>query len=398
MKSRPAAWTLTLSVAVLAAPASVAAQERAIEFPDVDGYRTLAVDLHTHSVFSDGMVWPIIRMQESERDGLALMAVTEHLEYQPRREDIPHPDRNRSYVVASEYVAQEELEVIVVNGAEITRSMPPGHVNAVFITDANALLVEIGETGYMTRLRPSTPEEQAASELEAQRAIEAANEQNGFVFWNHPNWPRQRPDGVAKLTDMHRRLIADGLLHGIEVANGDFYSAEALEIALENDLAILGVSDIHGLIDWDYTPHAGGHRTVTLAFAEERSAESIKEALHANRTVAWMANWLIGREDVLMPLIEASLLLTKVERSQDDELIDIRLSNVSDAAFDLRVTSGHRFNGPPSVMRVEPHSDLDLAISGEARSSFEMALEVLNAFVAPETHPTLTLAVEVPSQ
>jgi len=398
MKSRPVTWMLTLSVAVIAATTSVAAQERAIEFPDVDGYRTLAVDLHTHSVFSDGMVWPIIRMQESERDGLALMAVTEHLEYQPRREDIPHPDRNRAYVVASEYVAEAELEVIVVNGAEITRSMPPGHVNAVFITDANALLVEIGETGYMTRLRPSTPEEQSASEREAQQAIESANEQNAFVFWNHPNWPRQRPDGVARLTDMHRGLIADGLLHGIEVANGDFYSAEALEIALENDLAILGVSDIHGLIDWDYTPHAGGHRTVTLAFAEERSAESIKEALHANRTVAWMANWLIGREDVLMPLIEASLLLTKVERSQDDELIDIRLANVSDAAFDLRVTSGHRFNGPPSTMRVEPHSDLDLAISGEARSSFEMAFEVLNAFVAPETHPTLTLAVEVPSQ
>ncbi len=142
-------------------------------------------------------------------------------------------------------------------------------------------------------------------------------------------------------------------------------------------------------------PHAGGHRTVTLVFAEERSAESIKEALHANRTVAWMANWLIGREDALMPLLEASLLLTKVERSEGDELIDIRLSNVSDAAFDLRVVSGHRFNGPPSTMRVEPHSDLDLAISGESRASFEIAFEVLNAFTAPESHPTLRLEVEV---
>ena len=395
MTNRPASLKLSLSIAVLTAATAAAAQERAIEFPDVDGYRTFAVDLHTHSVFSDGMVWPVIRMQESERDGLTLMAVTEHLEYQPRREDIPHPDRNRSYIVASEYAAEAGTSVIVVNGAEVTRSMPPGHVNAVFITDANALLVEIGEVDYMTRLRPSTPEEQEASEREAQQAIEAANRQNAFVFWNHPNWPRQRPDGVAKPTDMHRGLVADGLLHGIEVANGDFYSAEALQIALDLDLAILGVSDIHGLIDWEYDPQGGGHRTVTLAFAEERSAESIKQALHANRTVAWMANWLIGREDVLMPLVEASLLLTKVERSQDDELIDIRLSNVSDAAFDLRVTSGHRFNGPPSVMRVEPHSDLDLAISGESRASFEMAFEVLNAIVAPETHPTLRLEVEV---
>ncbi len=398
MKSRLAIRTQVLFFAGLAAAMPAVAQERAIEFPDIDGYRTFAVDLHTHSVFSDGMVWPIIRMQEAERDGLALLAVTEHLEYQPWQADIPHPDRNRSWVVASEYGAESESDVIVVNGAEITRSMPPGHVNAVFIQDANALLVKSSGADYMTRLRPSTSEEQAASEREARRAIEAANEQNAFVFWNHPNWPAQRPDGVAKLTDMHRKLIAGGLLHGIEVANGDFYSAESLRIALDNDLAILGVSDIHYLIDWDYMPHAGGHRTVTLVFAKERSAASIKEALHANRTVAWFGNWLIGREDALMPLLEASLRLTKVERSPGDKLIDIRLSNLSDAAFDLRVTSGHRFNGPPSTMRVEPHSDLDLAISGESRPSFEIAFEVLNAITAPETHPTLRLPVEVPSQ
>jgi len=395
MKNRLAIRMQVLSFAAFAAAMPAVAQERAIEFPDVDGYRTFSVDLHTHSVFSDGMVWPIIRMQESERDGLTLMAVTEHLEYQPRREDIPHPDRNRSYLVAKEYVDEVESDVIVVNGAEITRGMPPGHVNAVFITDANPLLVRIGDRDPRSRLLPATPEEQAMSEREAQQAIEEANRQNAFVFWNHPSWPRQRPDGVARLTDMHRDLIADGLLHGIEVANGDFYSAESLQIALDNDLAILGVSDVHYLIDWDYMPHAGGHRTVTLVFAEERSAESIKEALHANRTVAWMANWLIGREDALMPLLEASLLLTKVERSEGDELIDIRLSNVSDAAFDLRVVSGHRFNGPPSTMRVEPHSDLDLAISGESRASFEIAFEVLNAFTAPESHPTLRLEVEV---
>ena len=398
MKNRLAIRMQVLSLVAFAAAMPAVAQERAIEFPDVDGYRTFSVDLHTHSVFSDGMVWPIIRMQESERDGLTLMAVTEHLEYQPRREDIPHPDRNRSYIVAAEYAEEAESDVIVVNGAEITRSMPPGHVNAVFISDANELLVETGDADYATRLQPSTSELQAASEREARQAIEAANEQNGFVFWNHPNWPRQRPDGVARLTDMHRDLIAEGLLHGIEVANGDFYSAESLQIALDNDLAILGVSDVHYLIDWDYRPNDGGHRTVTLVFAEERTAESIKEALHANRTVAWLGNWLIGREDALMPLLEASLRLTKVERSQGDELIDIRLSNMSDASFDLRVTSGHRFNGPPSTMRVEPHSDLDLAISGESRTSFEMAFEVLNAITAPETHPTLRLAVEVPAQ
>ena len=69
-------------------------QERLIRFPDVEGYHTLVVDLHTHSVFSDGHVWPKIRVGEALRDGLDALAITEHLEWQPHRADIPHPDRN----------------------------------------------------------------------------------------------------------------------------------------------------------------------------------------------------------------------------------------------------------------------------------------------------------------
>ena len=58
-----------------------------------------------------------------------------------------------------------------------------------------------------------------------------------------------RKTGIATLTDMHRQLIADGLLHGIEVINSSTYSAESLQIALDNDLTIIATSDIHGLID-----------------------------------------------------------------------------------------------------------------------------------------------------
>ncbi|HAO89312.1 MAG TPA: PHP domain-containing protein, partial [Gammaproteobacteria bacterium] len=39
----------------------------------------MVVDLHTHSVFSDGHVWPRIRVGEAIRDGLDAMAGTEHL-------------------------------------------------------------------------------------------------------------------------------------------------------------------------------------------------------------------------------------------------------------------------------------------------------------------------------
>ena len=358
---------MVISATLVAPPA----QDRAIEFPDVPGYRTLVVDLHTHSVFSDGEVWPSVRVDESRRDGLDLMAVTEHLEYQPHEDDIPHPDRNRSYVLAHEHAGDRASAPIIVNGAEVTRDMPPGHVNAVFLPDANALLVD-----------------------DPVEAFREANRQGAFVFWNHPSWTGQQADGVAVLPDMHRSLIAEGMIHGIEVANGPINSAESLQIALDHDLAILGVSDVHGLIDWEYDVHEGAHRTVTLVFATERTAASIQEALHARRTVAWVDNTLIGRDDVLMPLVEASLQVTRATKRGDTDLIDVTLSNNSDATFVL-AGRGHNFYDQTPLIQVPAHSELVVGIAGETRSSFDLEFEVLNALTAPATHPTLRLGVRV---
>ena len=345
---------------------------RYIQFPDVPGFRTLAVDLHTHSVFSDGMVWPFIRVDESNRDGLALMAVTEHLEYQPRRDDIPHPDRNRSFVLATEHARTQDSDLIVVNGAEITRDMPPGHVNAVFIDDANALVTD-----------------------DPMDAFQAASRQGAFVFWNHAYWTAQRPDGVAVLTDMHRTLMADGLMQGIEVANGQDYSASAHQIALDHDLTILGVSDIHGLIDWDYPVHDGGHRTVTLVFAEQRTAPSVQAALLARRTVAWYKNTLVGREDALLPLLRSSLTVSTAGVRANSELVEVTLANASDATFELRLVDGHDLYDHSPIVRVLPHDEMTVAVSGEPASSFVLEFEVLNALTAPKAHPRLELHVPV---
>ena len=85
---------------------------RLMVFPSTAaGGLILPVDLHTHSVFSDGSVWPDIRVQEAKRDGLTAMAVTEHIEYQPHAADIPHADANRSLKLASE-IAKTDLWVI----------------------------------------------------------------------------------------------------------------------------------------------------------------------------------------------------------------------------------------------------------------------------------------------
>ncbi|HIA49919.1 MAG TPA: hypothetical protein EYN90_04960, partial [Acidobacteria bacterium] len=49
---------VVVMASALWASGTLATDERAIQFPDVPGFRTVVVDLHTHSVFSDGLVWP----------------------------------------------------------------------------------------------------------------------------------------------------------------------------------------------------------------------------------------------------------------------------------------------------------------------------------------------------
>ena len=69
---------------------------RKLFFPNIDGYQTLISDLHQHTIFSDGLVWPTIRVDEAVYDGVDVISMTEHLEYQPHREDIPNKVRNRA--------------------------------------------------------------------------------------------------------------------------------------------------------------------------------------------------------------------------------------------------------------------------------------------------------------
>lgn len=371
--------------------ATSATQARRIEFPDVDGYQTLVTDLHSHSVFSDGHVWPKIRIEEALRDGLDGFAVTEHLEYQPHLADIPHPDRNRAYEDAVE--AAKGTDLIVIPGSEITRDLPAGHINAVFVSDANALLQlqkpaadaaappawAPGDVGKMYR---------DAAQWPAADAVAAANAQNAFVFINHPDWPRQRSTGLAELTKLQKRLIKAGQLQGIEVANGNGFSAEALAIGLKHKLALLGTSDVHDLIDWDYPPSEGAHRPVTLVFAAERSTTGMRDALMAGRTVVWFKNQLIGRPEHLQPLLDASLTAMVNGWEPDTEIVSVTLKNASDARFELRNLTRLTFGQSADRVSVPPHGELRLTVKpGRKTDQLKLRFEVENALTAPGKYP-----------
>ena len=336
----------------------------ALHFPDIPGYTSLKTDLHIHTVFSDGDVWPNIRVMEALRDHLDAISLTEHLEYQPHLSDIPHPDRNRSYEIA--LAEAKEHELLIVHGSEITRSAHMGHNNAVFIADANAILQE-----------------------DAKTAFSEAKKQNAFVFWNHPAWYAQAPKGNPILGDFQKERIRKGELHGIEVINSVDYAQESLALALENNLTIMGTSDIHGLIDWDYT-EKGNKRPITLVFAKEKSLESMREALFAGRTVAVYNDLLVGKEEFLIPLISASVVVEKATYIEDTTVLELELKNITSSDLLFQNESDYTFYDSSPVFEISAGETKKVLIKTlEKKSNIELKLKALGCFTAPKVQPVI---------
>ena len=339
-----------------------------MEYPDIPGYVTVIADLHQHTVFSDGSVWPDIRVNEALREGMDAISLTEHLEYQPHGADIPHPDRNRSYEIAIREAGDHDL--MIVRGSEITRQAPVGHSNAVFITDANGLLAE-----------------------DPAESFRNAAAQGAFIFWNHPAWYAQQPKGNPVLSDFQKARIAAGELHGIEVINTTDYSEEALALALEQNLTIMGTSDIHGLIDWDYT-EKGHHRPATLVFAGERTHEGLKEALFAGRTVAVYKDLLVGREAYLIPLIQASVVVESARYIDRTQILEVRLRNRSSSNLLFENAMPYTFYSSSPVFQIPAGGTYTLQIKTlDVKPGITLALKALGAFTAPRVQPVVSWEV-----
>ena len=276
-----------------------------INIPDLKGYVTLKCDFHMHTVFSDGSVWPTNRIAEAYLEGLDAISITDHLEYRPKKDDIV-ASHNRSYEVA--LPAAKTGGIILVRGAEITRDMPPGHSNAIFITNAD----ELDKPDYMDAYR-------------------AAKAQNAFIFWNHPGWLSQQPD-TTKWWPEHTKLLEQGMMHGIEVVNGEYYP-EVHRWCLEKKLTMIGNSDTHGPMN--FAP--GKHRTMTLVFAKERTPEALREALNERRTAVYHEEYIIGEEKYLKELFE-NALEWNIEKTNKKEEMRVTVTNKSDLTFRLKKT------------------------------------------------------------
>lgn len=362
---------VAVAVALLAVGAAFA-QRIELTFPDIEGYQTLKCDLHTHTVFSDGTVWPTVRVDEAWRDGLDVLSITDHIEYLPHKDDMKI-DFNRPYHLAKGGADARHLMLIL--GAEITRDEPHGHFNAIFLDDANALDVE-----------------------DQKEAVRIANEQGAFVWWNHPEWKRK---GDNAWSDIQAEYIEKGWMQGMEVFNGGSYYPSAHKWCLEHNLTMMANTDIHGPIGDRYDAEAGNHRTMTLVFAEENTPEALEEALRARRTVAYSRNVLVGRPEWVTPLFYESIEILHPEGTlKNKSTFNVGIHNPSPVTFSLKAQGGVEGVAYPGTVTLSAGKTVLLRLEGRGieesgKRLVELPYEVENIWIAPGETLPVTIDVTI---
>jgi len=300
---------------------SAFAQGRLIRTGEVPGYITLKCDLHSHTVFSDGEVWPTFRVREAVQDGLDAIAITDHLEYLPHKKYVKGED-NSAFAIAKRNA--ECNDIILIRGTEVTRKMPPGHLNLLFLPDS----ITFNDTAFLA-------------------VIKKAVDEGAFVQWNHPGWAAQQPDGVARMLDIHRELIQKGWLHGIEIFNDGVFYPDVMEWCMENNLAMIGNTDIHGSTAEVLSSTGDSHRAMTLIFAREKNEKELKEALFLGRTLVWYGDTLAGKSEYAEPFVRSCL-----KRSgpvyEDSSYNYFRIDNLSDIPYYF--TDGENPDAPNSIV------------------------------------------------
>lgn len=316
---------------------------REINIPDIPGYKTLKCDFHMHTIFSDGIVLPAERVNEAWREGLDVIAITDHTTPQPK---YVISDYNTSYKMALN--TAEKRGITLIQGTEYTKGQPLGHLNILFTKDANFY---------------------ARKDLTPDDALDYAGKEGAFVIYNHPGWP----DKNSELEPFHIKHLEKKNIRAVEVINSNEFYPVAMDYCLKYNIAPISNSDIHNPIHASYDI-ARTHRNLTLVFATDNSEASVKEALLAGRTVAFADNMLVGKPEYIGEIIRQSLQVSKLKMG--DYEFSCNVTNQSDITF--------IFNGPDSRQFIFPaNSTVQLS---ELTADAEMVYKVDNTYVNSVDH------------
>ena len=321
---------------------------REIKIPDIPGYKALKGDFHSHTIFSDGIVMPSERIHEAWREGLDVIAITDHTTRQP---SYLTSDYNTSFKMAESVAKRRGITLIP--GIEYTKSEPVGHLNILFLKDAN----------YYAR-PDITPDE----------ALDYAGKEGAFVIYNHPGWP----DKDSRLDAFHIRHLEKKNIRAMEAINGNEFYPVVLDYCAQYQISPFSNTDIHSPIYASF-PVDQTMRNLTLVFAKENTEEAIKEAMFAGRTLGLANNTLVGNGLYISQLIRESLQVTNL--LLDDYRFSCNVTNQSDITWIL-YGPGHRRYVFPAGRTVQL-SDL--------LSDAELVYKVKNTWVASDRHLEIPL-------
>ena len=334
---------LLFALAVSAAFGASAITPNKIVVPNIEGYKTLKGDFHIHTVFSDATVWPVTRVHEAIWEGLDVIAITDHVD--TRHQKMVNNgyftekcDRDEAYRVAKKAAGKK---LLVIHGGEISRGMPPGHWNCLFVTD-NDDITQAAEANDHDHF------------LAMKGGLAAAKKQGAFTMWNHPNWEKQAPN-QTKWWKEHEKLFKAGYMNGIEIYNKyTGYSPEAHEWALKRNITMFGNSDVHNMFMYEVDYLHGEHRPVTLVFAKEKTLEGVREALDNQRTAVFAEGMVYGREQELDPLFKACVKVKSVKFT--DKQVSFTLENKSSIPVKLSKAPGSEHIWYPRYITIPPKS------------------------------------------
>lgn len=348
--------------------------------PQVRGFNIYKADLHNHTIFSDGSVTPEFRIKEAWHDGLDVIAVTEHVEYRPYEgkmmnfltgyvpKDIKPANSNvirseatdagilsdLNYPVKLYQAAAKAYGITVIPGAEITREPTViGHYNALFTKDNNTIYAK-----------------------DPMQSIRNAKAQGAIVMQNHPGWRRTTLD----MMEFEEKVYAANLIDGIEIMNGGEFYPRAITRALKNKFFMASNTDIHGSTAEDYVLGGDGTRNMTFIFAQENTLEALREALEAQRTLAYSHGTLAGEESLLVDLFKASVA-TKVIQKAANGSKTVQLTNNSSIKYTLRFG-----NANPVILN--PFTSIRATTAKDGK----LSVKVENMWCGEDAHPVVEWA------
>ena len=354
-----------------------------IILPQVNGLNVYKADLHTHSIYSDADLTPEQRVKEAWYDGLDIFSMTDHVEYRRHEPSmlkflkgytdgevkkavnyniIRKPATEEGILADLNYPVEEAVgesskwDMLVIKGAEITREpVEIGHFNALFTTDNNTLY-----------------------DPDPLQSLRNARAQGALIQHNHPGWRRT---SCAK-TEFEVKAYNEGLIDGIEVANGGSLYLPIIDRAREENLFVAANTDIH-ITTAEYYRMKGHMRNMTLIFAKERTLESLREALEAKRTLAYSGGYISGDAQRLKDLFLASVSY-KVISTDKKGTRKIILSNNYSLPFQIKTSK----NANP--IDLKPMQSVMLSVAKDKK----LNLTITNMLCGDMVHPKVSMEIK----